>query len=410
MKKIIFIAFLTLSLFVSAEKLTVAAFDVGSGTTKLVVATVDTELKTFEIIHENDVKVDFAGDLADRKSDVFSDAIREKGYQALQKLRLEAKEKGATRYFGVATEAFRKANNGQDLIREMNTKGLGITIQIISQQEEAKLGFLAACHGENSRRDKVIVWDIGGGSMQFSYTDFNAKFKTYGEKKGAVWFANFIKEIQGKPDASSPNPISEVEAEKARFKNMERIRETFGKTIPQDLLDKIHAGAQIIGIGGVHYYSIRKQINNESYEYNSEELDTTIGLNIGLTDHDIGGDYAKTQVSNLVMVQSYMHALNIVSIKTKKINLAHGCMTMVIKSDQPVRMADELGNIWEYNNGVGKMVVNNTSNGPAIETVPDETAPEKPASKPKEPPSLTVVLLVAVLAVLLCIVIKHPPF
>ena len=55
----------------------------------------------------------------------------------------EAKQLGAEQLAGVCTAAFRKACNGPSFIREASAK-YGIKLRIITQEQEAKIGFLTA--------------------------------------------------------------------------------------------------------------------------------------------------------------------------------------------------------------------------------------------------------------------------
>ena len=88
---------------------------------------------------------------------------------------------------------------------------------------------------------------------------------------------------------------------------------------------KIQSGAQVLGIGGVHYYSVRGQTKVES-KYDHSTLESTISSKLAKHDADIGGDYASTDVSNLILVKSYMEALNIKEVEAFRINLADGVL------------------------------------------------------------------------------------
>ena len=66
----------------------------------------------------------------------------------------------------VATAAVREAANGEELVRRARDE-LGIQVEVISPEEEARLAFLGALSNKPELTGKVVVVDIGGGSTEF---------------------------------------------------------------------------------------------------------------------------------------------------------------------------------------------------------------------------------------------------
>jgi len=74
----------------------------------------------------------------------------------------------------VATQAFRDASNGAAFVKQLTAalgdgeQGCHVAVHIISQEEEARIGFgsAIATGGEDGEEDVRIVWDMGGGSFQ----------------------------------------------------------------------------------------------------------------------------------------------------------------------------------------------------------------------------------------------------
>jgi len=201
---------------------------------------------------------------------------------------------------------------------------LGIKVTIISQKEEATLGFLAATYDESAKPEDIVVWDIGGGSMQIVSQDATGNYEIYYGKVASVSLANYIIEkIKGQDltKISSPNPISESDSQNAlKYVNEEANR------LPQGLREKLQNPATLIlGIGGVHYYSIRYQVK-AGKEYTLDMVNKTLAQQIGKTDQQIGGQYSSTEVSNLILVKGFMETLGINKIKVKKTNIAHGML------------------------------------------------------------------------------------
>lgn len=82
---------------------------------------------------------------------------------AFKKLMEEAKVDNF-RAFG--TEALRRASNGRDFIEAVN-EATGIKIQLITGDEEARLIHLGVMQAVPPFKDKALIMDIGGGSVEF---------------------------------------------------------------------------------------------------------------------------------------------------------------------------------------------------------------------------------------------------
>jgi len=66
-----------------------------------------------------------------------------------------------------ATSALREASNGEEIINSIN-KDFNIDLQVLSGEEEAKLTFLAARRWFGWSSGRLLVIDIGGGSLEMA--------------------------------------------------------------------------------------------------------------------------------------------------------------------------------------------------------------------------------------------------
>ena len=66
-----------------------------------------------------------------------------------------------------ATSALREARNGEEVIKSIN-KDFHIDLQVLSGEEEAKLTFLAARRWFGWSSGRLLVIDIGGGSLEMA--------------------------------------------------------------------------------------------------------------------------------------------------------------------------------------------------------------------------------------------------
>lgn len=72
----------------------------------------------------------------------------------------------------VATEACRIASNGEDFIQRVR-EDLGLDIEILTAETEARLAVSGCASLIDSRCDYVLVFDIGGGSSELIWLDLN---------------------------------------------------------------------------------------------------------------------------------------------------------------------------------------------------------------------------------------------
>ncbi len=70
----------------------------------------------------------------------------------------------------VATEACRRASNGQQFLDAVFSE-TGLSIDIISSEEEARLAFLGCSSLLTEQSKRAIVFDIGGGSTELMWID-----------------------------------------------------------------------------------------------------------------------------------------------------------------------------------------------------------------------------------------------
>ena len=140
----------------------VAVIDIGTNTTRLLVAERDedgdvVELERRTIITSLGKGVDATGRLSDEAMDRVS--------EALASYREVIDRLGVERVVAVATSAMRDAENGP-AFRDHLREHFGIDARTISGDEEARLTFRGATAGRNDDRETVVI-DIGGGSTEY---------------------------------------------------------------------------------------------------------------------------------------------------------------------------------------------------------------------------------------------------
>ena len=142
----------------------VAVVDIGTNSTRLLVAEVDgdgrmTELDRRSIVTRLGQGVDATGALAD-------EAVA-RVFAALREYRSAIDALGADSTVAVLTSAVRDAANGPDFMRRVRDE-FALDARTIPGDEEARLTFLGATSERpDDAPGPVVVIDIGGGSTEY---------------------------------------------------------------------------------------------------------------------------------------------------------------------------------------------------------------------------------------------------
>ncbi len=142
-----------------APALRVAAIDMGTNSTRLLVADVDGEVET--IRRESRVTglgrgVETSGRLATDKIDRVMDVVGDYAE--------EARRLGAEQVFAFATSAVRDAANGDAFIAELRER-YALRAKVLDGLEEARMTYRGALSGHKVEGETLVV-DIGGGSTE----------------------------------------------------------------------------------------------------------------------------------------------------------------------------------------------------------------------------------------------------
>jgi exopolyphosphatase / guanosine-5'-triphosphate,3'-diphosphate pyrophosphatase len=297
-----------------------AAFDVGSSSTKIKVVEFNTCIQDVtQTLLEDQAKVDYRDALEKNTTGEFSESIQADGIAALEKLKEEAQAKGAKKYTAVATAAFRQAKNAASFVNVIREK-LAIPVRIITQSDEALLGFQAAREKAKTASQDLVVWDIGGGSMQMVSIDDTVKPTVYYGQLASVSFKNqVIAKIQMKDPTkvSSPNPLMKKQIQPAVA-----LAENEAKAaVPSAIQKKFLASETlVVGIGGVLAKSLPRQMP-ASNVVTQENVKTALDRRANMTDAQINDLNAATEVTNLALVFGFMKALGIKSYQPAEVSL-----------------------------------------------------------------------------------------
>lgn len=144
----------------SGDSHRVAVVDIGSNSTRLLVADVEPG-RVAEVERESRVTrlargVDLSGQLAGEAIEAACEAIAD--YVAI------CRERGVERFDAIATSAVRDASNGEAFVAELRER-FALSARVLDGEEEARLTYTGATF-ERPPSQPTLVVDIGGGSTE----------------------------------------------------------------------------------------------------------------------------------------------------------------------------------------------------------------------------------------------------
>lgn len=101
---------------------------------------------------------------------LLSDEAMDRTIQALQACRKKLDQYPVIRGRYVATEACRRAANALEFVQRIKSE-TGITVEIISNGEEARLALLGCCSLLRRQTTKALAFDVGGGSTEIMWVE-----------------------------------------------------------------------------------------------------------------------------------------------------------------------------------------------------------------------------------------------
>ncbi len=144
----------------------VAALDCGTNSIRLLIAEEILGASTFTEISRK-MSIVKLGEGVDKNQAFLPDAIS-RTLSALKVFAAEIAEAQVDQIRFCATSATRDAENREEFLIPV-AQILGITPEVISGEEEAKLSFLGATHALSKSNGPFLVIDIGGGSTEFVF-------------------------------------------------------------------------------------------------------------------------------------------------------------------------------------------------------------------------------------------------
>tara|TARA_B100000959_G_scaffold90642_1_gene96405 strand:+ start:5858 stop:6772 length:915 start_codon:yes stop_codon:yes gene_type:complete len=147
-----------------------AAIDIGTNTTRLLIA---------DLSHDGNFTEIFCRRIITRLGEglynrsYLNDAAVQRTLDALVIYSKDIKKFNCSNVRAVATSAVREAENGEEFVRKAKRE-TGLHLEVIDQEEEARLATLGVLSGLREKPELAIIFDVGGGSTEFIFTDNHA--------------------------------------------------------------------------------------------------------------------------------------------------------------------------------------------------------------------------------------------
>ena len=259
----------------------------------------------------------------------------------------------------VGTAALRKADDGQYLLKELEKNlnkepNIKTNIKIISQEDEGIYAFEGAVKEGKFDPEKVISWDIGGGSMQITGKK-NKGYKVLGGTVASSTFKPMVTELLGKDPVNSIYPLNSEEIQKSIALAKEKI--SFNVDDEKWLNKKKSKIDHIVGVGNIHSSLLRIMQKNEiipstQTTYTSKELGELINLFSNKNANEIEKlvltkdvPFTENLLTNMILVKASMEKYNINSVKVIPVSNTNTVISKAI--DRPPLTTDKsyVGNI-----------------------------------------------------------------
>jgi len=228
----------------ATQERVISAIDIGTNSIHIVIVKIDPSLPAFNIVAREKDTVRL-GDRDPETGELTPEAM-ERAMTALQRGQELARSFQAEEIVAVATSAVREAPNGRDFMKTVR-ENLGLTINLISGQEEARRIYLGVLSAMEFEEQSHVIIDIGGGSTELILGNGQEPSFLSSTKVGAVRLASeFI----------TTDPISNKELNflKAYIRGrMERpVEELKAKLSPEETMNLVGTSGTIECLATIH--------------------------------------------------------------------------------------------------------------------------------------------------------------
>lgn len=170
-----------------------AAIDLGTNTCRLLIA--KPYRNSFTVLDAFSRAVRLGGDF---ENNLLAPEAIIRTLSALRICASKVSHHGVTHIRAVATEAYRRARNSDEFLREVK-KQTGLNLEIITAAEEAELALDGCRELITDSSDNILLFDIGGGSTQIIWQRGKPPAQVLSIPFGVVALAKLFTELPSHP-------------------------------------------------------------------------------------------------------------------------------------------------------------------------------------------------------------------
>ena len=158
-----------------------ASIDLGTNTVRLLV--VESYKTGFKPLHSNQVITRLGEGLSN--GGILIDKAMERTINTVLNFKDEASKYSPSAIWIVATSAVREAKNRSEFIERLKSV-TGLQLEVIPWEEEARMTLLGVFSGIDRDIKRAIIFDIGGGSTEYVFTENKKLIESVGTDLGVV--------------------------------------------------------------------------------------------------------------------------------------------------------------------------------------------------------------------------------
>ncbi|MEA2156637.1 MAG: exopolyphosphatase / guanosine-5-triphosphate,3-diphosphate pyrophosphatase [Solirubrobacteraceae bacterium] len=307
----------------------VAVVDIGTNSTRLLIADVSARGEVTQIVRESIVTrlgegVDATGRLGD--------APMQRVFATLGRYRAAIDEHGVSATTAVLTSAVRDAANGAEFAEAVR-EGFGLDARTIDGGEEAALTFAGATSERARDGREIVVVDIGGGSTEFvTGSDGEVDFHVSTQ-------AGVVRQTE-RHIHDDPAPPAGLQA------LAEEARQIFEGAVPQHLRERVQAAIAVAGtatacaaieLGLEPYDPVR--VHGHILELGILEMQLARLAQMSDEDrrevHGLHPDRAPTIVAGIAMLIEVLRAFGLEEVEVSEHDILRGAALRLASSPGP---------------------------------------------------------------------------
>lgn len=244
----------------------ISVIDLGTNTFNLLIVETGGNDQTYKIVYNNKLPVKLGKSGIDKK-EIRPDAIT-RGMNAIERHMQTIREYESEKTFAFATSAIRSARNGEQFVKMIGQR-FNLEVEIINGDREAELIYYGVKQAVQLNTEKVLILDIGGGSIEFIIAD---RDNIYWKKSYPLGVARLLTKFR----PSDPISIEEIEFISNYLE--ERLSDLFEEF-------RKHKISKLIGASG-SFETITAMIRADENHFESETGTSPESVIIDLTDFE----------------------------------------------------------------------------------------------------------------------------